>query len=167
MKKDISPQGYIDEDVIKLLDKINSKKDYATTSSCSGRIVLIKSKGKKGKAKWIFKSHKEVKINDLWNAFKKTKGKIWLLQEPMILHVKCKNKKSAQRLLNLCNKVGLKLSGVKSLKTYTVEIRGTERLEILLDKKYVNKKFLKILLEEANKNLRKTKERLKKLTNLF
>ena len=40
-KKDKSRKGHIDKDIAKILSKINSKKDYYTTSSCSGRIVLL------------------------------------------------------------------------------------------------------------------------------
>ncbi|MBU4242426.1 MAG: hypothetical protein KKF52_04295, partial [Nanoarchaeota archaeon] len=43
---DKSPQGHIDEDIKPLLEKINKHKEYETTSSCSGRIVLLENQKK-------------------------------------------------------------------------------------------------------------------------
>ncbi|MBI2659990.1 hypothetical protein HYX07_02415, partial [Candidatus Woesearchaeota archaeon] len=40
-KKDKSKKGFIDKDAVKIVNCINSKSDYYTTSSCAGRIVLL------------------------------------------------------------------------------------------------------------------------------
>ena len=40
-KKDKSKKGSIDDGIIGLINLINSKSDYYTTSSCAGRIVLL------------------------------------------------------------------------------------------------------------------------------
>src|SRR3989338_9025696 len=63
-KLDKSSQGFIDPDILTLLDIINKK--YTTTSSCSGRITIIKGV-KKGEVEWLYKTHTKasaVKIYD-------------------------------------------------------------------------------------------------------
>jgi len=40
-RDDFSKKGSVDKKIIPLIDKINSKDEYYTTSSCSGRIMLM------------------------------------------------------------------------------------------------------------------------------
>ncbi|MBW2966012.1 hypothetical protein KY342_02835, partial [Candidatus Woesearchaeota archaeon] len=40
-KIDKSKKGGIDKEIIPLVNKINNSRNYYTTSSCSGRIVLL------------------------------------------------------------------------------------------------------------------------------
>ena len=42
LKSDKSSIGNVDEKISSLCNKINSKEDFYTTSSCSGRILLMK-----------------------------------------------------------------------------------------------------------------------------
>lgn len=158
MKKDKSPQGFIDED-IKCLLKVLNAKGYETTSSCSGRIVLITKSGDKGTARWIFKSHDNVQGEKIFQLIHDN-SPVWFLQEPMILHVKAKDLESAQKLLSTAKDSGLKISGITSIKNCTLEIRGTERMETLLDKS-CSKEYISVLVEEANKRLLKTKEKIR------
>ncbi len=55
-KIDKSKKGSIDKKIKELVDLINSLKDYYTTSSCSGRILLIKrpKSGKKCDVDFLF-----------------------------------------------------------------------------------------------------------------
>lgn len=160
--KDKSPQGYMDKDIVQLLKKINSKKDYETTSSCSGRIVLLNSQ-KKGESKWLFKSHEPVTVEQIIKTL--PEHKVWFMQEPLILHIKCKTLEAADKLLSIANSIGLKKSGITSLKNILVEIKGAERIETVLEKP--SKEYLNLLIEEANKKLLQTKEKIKKLEEAF
>ncbi len=162
MKTDKSPQGFIDEDIKDLLKVLNAK-SYKTTSSCSGRIVLITNSGEKGNAKWLFKSHKKVNGNKIFELIQKN-SPVWFLQEPFILHVKAKDLESAQKLLTIAKNSGLKISGITSIKNCTLELRGTERMETLLIKD-CSKKYVSLLTGEANKRLQKTKEKMNKFLN--
>lgn len=38
---DLSLKGSIDEQILSLIEKINSHEDFVTTSSCSGRTVVL------------------------------------------------------------------------------------------------------------------------------
>lgn len=40
---DLSRKGNIDDTIVNLVDFINSLEDYATTSSCSGRIIVFRN----------------------------------------------------------------------------------------------------------------------------
>ena len=60
-KIDKSKKGEIDKPIKKLIILINKSKNYYTTSSCSGRIVLLaKKSGEKKGSKWLFSSHKKI-----------------------------------------------------------------------------------------------------------
>jgi tRNA wybutosine-synthesizing protein 3 len=41
-------KGLADEEILPLLELINSKEGWVTSSSCAGRIVLIRKAGEKG-----------------------------------------------------------------------------------------------------------------------
>ena len=162
MKEDKSPQGFIDEDIKDLL-KVLNEKAYETTSSCSGRIVLITKSGDKSDARWIFKSHDNVDGDKIFKLVQEN-SPTWFLQEPMILHVKAKDLDSAQKLLSVAKDSGLKISGITSIKNCTLEIRGTERMETLLTKD-CSKDYVSILVKEANNRLQKTKEKIKRFVD--
>src|SRR3989338_3859317 len=71
-KKDKSRKGCVDDDIKELIKIINSKKDYYTTSSCAGRIVLLEMKSKKkNECNWIFAKHDKITLNDILNSLKK------------------------------------------------------------------------------------------------
>ena len=57
-KLDKSSKGDWDEKIISLCDKINSNDNYYTTSSCSGRIIIMKDVVKKGKGLFPGKTRK-------------------------------------------------------------------------------------------------------------
>ena len=160
MKEDKSPQGFIDEDVKELLKVLNNK-GYDTSSSCSGRIVLITNSGEKGNAKWLFKSHKKVNGNKIFDLIQEN-SPVWFLQEPFILHAKAKDLASAQKLLTIAKNSGLKISGITSIKNCSIEIRSTERMETLLTKD-CSKKYVSLLVKESNKRLQKTKDKMRRL----
>lgn len=164
MKTDKSKKGEVDADIKPLLDIINSKEGYKTTSSCSGRIVLIDlpRTGDKRNAKWIYTTHDKadaVKIIEILNQIKKP---VWLLQEPMILHAQCRTIEHADKLLKIAQSCGFKRSGIFSLKRFSVEIHGAERIETFLTSGLQNEYILR-LVEEANSKLQRAKQNMQKL----
>lgn len=169
-KLDKSSIGKWDEKIKSLCDKINSLENYYTTSSCSGRILLMIDQEKKGEGLFIFVSHDKVSFNELKNelilAIKKNK-KIKFKVEPCILHIACETLEDAERIYEKGKNAGWKKSGIIGLKNnFIVELNGTDRLEfpIIQNKKVlVDEDFLKLVLEEANKKLEKSWERIKKL----
>ena len=159
---DKSKKGSIDKEIITLIKKINKNPNYYTTSSCSGRIVLITS-GKKP-AKWVFLSHKQVTFKQI-KSVNLPKKDIWFKQEPFIIHIACRTIDDAQKLLNKARSVGLKRSGIQSIRKNIIEIISTEHLETPIAEKgklLIDDNYLKILVKQANKKLKQTREKIKR-----
>jgi tRNA wybutosine-synthesizing protein 3 len=159
-KIDKSKKGEIDKPIKKLVDIINKKQDYYTSSSCSGRIILFSKpkSGKKQDTKWLFVSHEKANFSQLKKQINPTKDQLWLRQESFILHVCCRTLEDAKKLLNLCEKAGLKRAGIHSLKKIMVEIINTPYLNTIIGEKneiLVSDRFLKAWLNQANINMEK------------
>jgi len=161
--KDKSPQGFYDEDIIPLLDKINAKEEYETTSSCSGRITLMRGV-KKGEAVWILKSHEEINYKEITNKLED--DYLRFICEPLIVHVKCNSLESASKLLQMLHENGFKKSCIISTKNFILEINDTGKIETLLNNK-VPENYIQDLVLEANRRLKNTKKNIKKLEGLF
>lgn len=166
---DKSKKGEIDKDIARLVSIINNHPDYYTTSSCSGRILLIERKtNKKKDSHWQFISHRKTKFQEFGKALANLpNGDIWFKEESLILHVCCRNIESAKKLLNLVRDAGIKRAGIISIgKRIIIEIIGTEAIETLVARKgrlIVDENYLKILVKEANKKLKRNLIRIKKL----
>ena len=159
-KIDKSKKRKIDKKIEKIVAYINSLQNYYTSSSCSGRIVLIEKKStKKYDAKWLFISHGITKYNKIKKSLKiLSKNPVWFKQESAIVHVCCKTIDDAKKLIQIARDSGLKRAGIISIgKKITVEIIGTENIETLVvdkGKLLVDDNYLKKLVAEANKKLK-------------
>ncbi len=173
-KTDRSSIGEWDNKIEKLCNKINKTLDFYTTSSCSGRVILMISKDKKGKDlflkiwhdKVFFNEFKEV-LNNLLNKKDIIKFKL----EPPILHVACRDLKKATEILEKAKFLGFKRSSVLTFdKNIIVEINSSERFEFPIiknDKILVEDEFLKLVLEMSNYKMEKGWEKIKKLEKSF
>lgn len=167
-KKDKSKKGYIDKSIINLVNKMNSSKNYYTTSSCSGRIVLLALKpAKKLGAKWLFKSHSYVNFSQIKKSLTKLpKTDVWLRSEGAIFHIACRNIIDAQQLVNKARSVGFKRSGIQAThKKIIVEIASSEYIYAIIAKNgrlVVDESYIRVLINEANKKLKANKEKLRK-----
>ena len=163
---DKSPQGFIDEDIIPLLEVLN-RGSYETTSSCSGRITVMNG-ARKGEAKWLYKTHAEASVDSVWEIVSKlADGEVVrFFYEPFIVHVKCKDFESASSMLSTLHTNGLRKSGMISGKNLIVEINDTGRIETILDNS-LGFEYIEKLVAEANKRLLSTKKRIKICEELF
>ena len=171
-KKDKSKKAKIDERIKPLLDVINKHPNFYTTSSCSGRIVLLATNDfRKPYSKWLFVSHEKTSLTQLKEALKELpKETVWLRQEPPILHVCCRTLEEAIKLVNTARSIGFKRSGIQSLEKNAVEIASVETLEIPLtknEKLVVTEDQLEFFLEKANKKLVQSWKRIKELEEKF
>jgi len=163
----------VDKEIIHILKLINSLEGYFTTSSCAGRIVLIKTPEnlKKQENVFLFKSHQMVNFDDIWKTILENYQRydnIWFKQEPFILHIACRDLKHAKDLLKIASSVGLKHSGIISLKEnkIIIEIIGNEKIETIVSKNkklLVNEDYMKELVIEANKKLLRNRVYMGKL----
>lgn len=169
-RPDKSKSGSMDEAVKPVCDLINSSKDYYTTSSCAGRIVLMcePEDHKKTEVHWLFVSHEPTDFETLKvKLVLLPQQNVWLRQEGMALHVACRTHKDAFRLVGAARKAGLKRSGViSSGKKIIVEILDTERLELPIavgGKVVVSEEYFTLVLDIANKKLERTRKKMKRL----
>ena len=194
-KLDKSSKGDWDERIRGVCEKLNSMNNYYSTSSCSGRIIIMKDDGKKGPGLFEFVSHDLVDFDNFLNSFDENffcKGKmptqpsqlqkkfskkiscggdLKFKQESVILHVACREIDDARKLLEKGLKAGFKKSGIISLgKNIIVELNLTDKLEFPLMEKsdlLVDKKFLKKVIGKANSNLEKGWKKIEELEGLI
>ncbi len=123
--------GDLDVDLKPLLDAINSKAEYYTTSSCSGRIALMQDLGGKGEDRFIAKWHGTVGAEEVLEALRPAEGNVWFRYEPPILHVMARTSEAASAFLQGARESGFKRSGIQSLKAgrILVEVVSTERID--------------------------------------
>lgn len=163
-KDDKSFKGDIDEKIKKLCDKINSLDDCYTTSSCSGRIVLMIDEEKKGKGLMLKIYHNLISFGqlkkDLEKIMKTEKNKnIRFKMEPCALHLACRNFEDAKILCDKARFIGWRRTGIiSSERRFIIEMNSTEKLDfpaIRNGKILVDDNFLKVIVEDANKKLKR------------
>ncbi|MAE42953.1 hypothetical protein CMO93_04220 [Candidatus Woesearchaeota archaeon] len=170
-KKDKSIKGKIDNKIKRLVNKINSLDDFFTTSSCSGRIVLLIPNKTKHNTKWLFSSHDKVDFKKIENQKildKLPKNDVRFLMEPAILHIACKNIEAAKKLLNIARDIGFRRSGIISIgkNRIVLELISTERIDTIISKNgklLIDENYFEVLVNEGNKKLEKTWGKINKL----
>ncbi len=160
---DKSKKGSVDVLMKPIINTINKKKDYFTTSSCSGRIIILKPADIKKDVEWLFVSHELVDYERIKPFIKQ--GLLFKL-EGFILHVACRSVDSAIKLLNITKRLGLKRSGIVSVsdKYFLIEIISTEQLHVPLSES-LTENYIKLIIDIANNKLKKTHEKIIKLKN--
>jgi tRNA wybutosine-synthesizing protein 3 len=173
-KKDKSSIGEHDEKIRDLCNKINSMPDYYTTSSCSGRITLVKDNIKKIHGLFLWRIHEKTSFEEVKEELykcKENKELIYFKQEPCLLVVSCRNSESQKKLFEIARNNGWKKSGIISAdKRFIAELMSTENIslpvmdegEILIDDDY-----LKFLVNEANRKLELTWKKVERLKELI
>ena len=172
IKFDNSKKGFIDKEILPLIQKINKHKDYYTTSSCAGRIMIIKPSKIKHEAKWLFYSHEYAKTKDIKDSLTSIpSGILWLRMEPPIIHIACRDLDSADKLLKKANEAGFRRPSILSFKKRViVEIMIPSKMDVPIsqDKEIlVDDNYLEILIEQANNKLKQSREKIDKLNNII
>jgi len=167
-KNDKSLKHSWDIRIVKLCDKINKLPNYYTTSSCSGRVLLLKDCKEKRDDLFVKVWHDEIKLKEVKKILEsiKQKGMFYFKQEPCILHVACKDLESAQKIHDLAKLSGWKRCGIiASNKRFIVELNATSKLEFpIIDKGriLVEDEFLEVVVREGNKRLGRSWEGIKR-----
>lgn len=121
----------VDEGIIPLLKKINKNENLITTSSCSGRIVLLEFDLNKRKqtARFYAKWHREVRAKEVKLAVSEYSKKIplWFKAEPFILHVSARDYDTAEAFMARARRAGVKRGGMQGAGKgwVAIEIQGT------------------------------------------
>ncbi|MGV8169297.1 MAG: tRNA wybutosine-synthesizing 3 family protein [Candidatus Nanoarchaeia archaeon] len=168
-KPDKSFKGNVDEDAIPIIEILNKKNDYYTTSSCSGRISLFyeSASGKKNEAGWTFVKHGFVETKEILSALKEIPDEtLWFKMETPIFHVACRTQEAADKLLEVCRTLGFKRAGITSSgRRIMIEIIFNDKMEVPVasnKKLFIEEKFIDFLVEKANQKMEKNNDLLKK-----
>jgi len=173
-KPDASRKGDVDEEIAALIDSINSHKDYYTTSSCAGRIIILEeSKDNiRHEINWLFYTHKKTTQKQILTSLAKAGNNlIWFRFESLILHICARDLESAIHLLNKAHKAGFKRAGITSLSNrIMLEIIGSQRFDapIMKDKELlVSEQYIRILVQQANKKMLENWKRISTMEQEF
>ncbi|XP_077882624.1 tRNA wybutosine-synthesizing protein 3 homolog isoform X3 [Ictidomys tridecemlineatus] len=147
-KADLSRKGSVDEDVIELVQLLNAREQFFTTSSCAGRILLL----------------------DGMVALKKANGDAVFKFEPFVLHVQCRQLQDAQMLHSVAIDSGFRNSGITVGKRGKImlAVRSTHGLEVPLSHKgklMVTEEYIEFLLNIANQKMEENKKRIERFYN--
>ncbi len=153
--------GKVDKRMQGLIEGVFSKPDCFTTTTCSGRIVLLQLNEKEDKrennffAKW----HENPGIEEVWEKVGENKKEnLWFKQEPFVMVIGTKTIENARRVMSIARNHGVKKVGLMSFspEKYLVEINGTHFMSLLAKRKgklLVSREMLAEQLGEANKKL--------------
>lgn len=168
----------VDEDIVDLLDMFNSIPFIYTTSSCSGRIMLIDVpfNQRKSASKRIAKWHRPVTFDSVWDIIKSynPKGVLWLKQESFIIALAVPSIEWASYLIRLARLFGFKESGIRSINLDAhhvfLDISGTEKLHVPVSLNsrglIITREYGEFLINTANKLLFRTKNKLNLLRSI-
>ena len=164
----------VDKDILSLLKVINSSKDFYTTSSCSGRIILIELDeiGDKEGARILGKWHANINVENIIKSFNKydKKSNVYFMVQSPIFHIVGGNLKKGLELCKIGLKSSFKYSNIKSIDKkdkVMVEILSSEQINVPIASNgifFPSEDYLEFLVEEANLTLTKAKEKLVKLS---
>ncbi|CAD7683021.1 unnamed protein product [Nyctereutes procyonoides] len=174
-RADLSRKGSVDEGAAGLVQLLNGREQYFTTSSCAGRIVLLDGgingfEVQKQNCCWLLVTHKPCVKDDVIAALKKANGDAILKFEPLVLHVQCRQLQDAQILHSVAVDSGFRNSGItvgKRGKTM-LAVRSTHGLEVPLSHKgklMVTEEYIDFLLKVANQKMEENKKRIERFYN--
>ena len=173
-KLDKSSIGKWDRRIKPLCEKINSLDDFYTTSSCSGRVILMIQQEKKENDLFLKVWHDKISFNELkktLNELSKRKEIIKFKLEPPIIHIACRDLKKATEMLEKAKYIGFKRSSILTCdRNIVIEINTSERMEfpIIKDGKIlVDEEFLRLIVKISNEKLEKAWEKIQKLGKSF
>lgn len=168
--------GKVDFDILHFLKEFNTLSNYYTTSSCSGRIMIVSAfslsfaKGK-GLTKIIAKWHRPVTLSEVMSALSHGDN-LWLLVRGPILHVVARDLNSALEFANLAREAGFKRGGILSIKEWgvVIEIESDDRLDVPVKvngELILGERSLSEMIDVANETLMFGKLRLTRLIRLI
>jgi len=169
-KLDKSSIGEWDRKIKKLCEKINNLQDFYTTSSCSGRAILMIQQDKKENDLFLKVWHEKISFNELKKALigiVKIKNIIKFKLEPPIIHVACMDMKKATEMLEKAKYIGFKRSGLLTFdRNIILELNTSERMEFPIISKgkiIVDDEFLRLIVSMSNQKMQKWWEKITKL----
>ncbi|KAG0441538.1 tRNA wybutosine-synthesizing protein 3 like protein [Dictyocoela muelleri] len=164
-KKDKSIKNSYDEPIISIIKKINSKSNYNTLSSCSGRICIYSEQIEK----LVYTTHDYYNLNLFKHLNEINFDFLYFKFEPLLLHVECIDLESAKLFFNKIRSKGFRNSGISISKRIIVELRNTLKLDVPVKNKkiLINEEYCEYLKKIANLKMKKNFEFIKKLEEII
>jgi len=164
-----------DSPIISYLLKIKEIPDIYTSSSCSGRLLLLNGDKEENKKYSTFenKYHRLVTFDEIKRDIDNFKnGYLWLKVEPFIFHFGTANYNKAKEILDFSREQGIKKAGIISAKDgrFTCEVTNSVYLSTLIkidEKQLVSDEYLKVLVDIANQKLESNFKKLKSFETNF
>ena len=159
--KKAKAEGKVDERMVPLVEFLFSRSDYFTTTTCSGRILLLNldSKELKKPDSFFAKWHEIPKFEKIWKALnKESLQDLWFKQESFVMVIGTSSIENAKKIMAICRNNGVKKCGIMALEDgrVLVEIMGSHYLSFLAkqgSKVLVEKEFFEKQFETACKKL--------------
>ncbi|MFA5745370.1 MAG: hypothetical protein WCX82_02560 [archaeon] len=173
--RDAMEKDQVDSPVIPFLLEVVKIPDIYTSSSCSGRLMLLGGDEDENKkfSGFVNRYHRLVTYDEVKRDVENfNTGYLWLKVEPFIFHFATKDYAKAKEILDFCREQGLKKAGIISAKEgrFTCEVTHTVFISTLIkiDKnQLVTDDYLKILVDIANKKLEINFKKLEEFENSF
>lgn len=173
-KSDKSSIGSWDKKIAGLCNKINKKKNYYTTSSCAGRVVLLRASDIKQPDAFLFRTHEKINFNEMKKVIEKISkeynGIVEFQQSCCILHIACLSLNDAQEILTKAKLAGWQRSGIIGGKRNIVELHSTESMSFPImnhGKILVDDDFLKLIVIQANDKLERVWNKINRLEKMI
>ncbi len=161
--------GYLDEDIVDLLELFFKTDFVFTKSSCSGRITVVDAPfpWSREDSTIVFKSHKGIELKDLEDVLKReVVNTLWLNVQGPIIHAIAVDLQSALKVLEIARKAGFKHSGILSISERGVVVELTTGVRVNIPLKRDGKVLIREpneIVKIANKILLEGKKRLERL----
>ncbi|XP_043554489.1 tRNA wybutosine-synthesizing protein 3 homolog isoform X2 [Chiloscyllium plagiosum] len=144
---DRSRAGGVDPEIRALVDTLNRSERFSTTSSCSGRVLLLagsdQTKVQKQNCLWLFVTHQKCRKEDVIAGLLKAEDNAVFKFEPFVLHVQCRTLEDAQLL------------AVRS--THCLEVPLCRQGTVLVSEEYID-----YLVQVANQKMEENEKRRKR-----
>ncbi|KAG8132549.1 hypothetical protein E2320_010393 [Naja naja] len=124
-RADASRKGSVDEPIEEIVRLLNGRETFCTTSSCSGRVVVLEQPPaappaagtagfeiQKQSCTWLMVTHQLCSTKDVLTALQKAAADAIFKFEPFVLHVQCQDLEDAQLLHTVSMEAGFRNSGI-------------------------------------------------------
>lgn len=128
-------RGLVDPDILPLLVSLNTCSRLVTTSSCSGRIVVIAAPepGDKRGSRFLGRWHRRISGRELREALLQWAGSarfVWASAQPPILSLYTCSLDTAELVVEAAHRAGFKYSCYHGRDVYHVRVLGTSRIDV-------------------------------------
>ncbi|KAL7984986.1 hypothetical protein Chor_003556 [Crotalus horridus] len=124
-RADASRKGSVDEPIEEIVRLLNGRETFCTTSSCSGRVVVLEQPPaappaagaagfeiQKQSCTWLMVTHQLCSTKDVLTSLQKAAADAIFKFEPFVLHVQCQDLEDAQLLHTVAIEAGFRNSGI-------------------------------------------------------